>query len=328
MTRALWWKITPPAVLAAATLLLLLVYARPGELLDALGSFRYPYLAAVLALASLNYVTRFVRWELYLRRCDVRLPLRRSAGIFFSGLAMSVTPGKAGELAKCVLLRDDAGTRFAVSAPVVVAERFSDLLGVLLLLGLGMTRYSFGRAAFVLAIAIVAALFLLLAYSEKVVARLAPMLTRRLLKGRAADGAGDMARAMSRLMRGPFFVAGAALGALAWFWECLAFWVVLAGLGEHGTSLFTATFVYAFATLAGALSLLPGGLGVTEGSMAGLLVLFHVGRENAAAGTVIIRACTLWFAVLLGVLAYVAYRRMAARSHRGAVAGRPTESAP
>jgi uncharacterized membrane protein YbhN (UPF0104 family) len=46
--------------------------------------------------------------------------------------------------------------------------------------------------------------------------------------------------------------------------------------------------------------MLPGGLGVAEGSLTGLLVALGTSLPDAAAATLVIRAATLWFAVALG----------------------------
>ena len=63
-----------------------------------------------------------------------------------------------------------------------------------------------------------------------------------------------------------------------------------------------ATFVYAFASLAGAVSMLPGGLGVAEGSLTGLLAGLGTPLPEAAAATLLVRGATLWLAVALGVV--------------------------
>jgi uncharacterized protein (TIRG00374 family) len=47
-------------------------------------------------------------------------------------------------------------------------------------------------------------------------------------------------------------------------------------------------------------SMLPGGLGVAEGSLTGLLVALGTALPEAAAATLLIRAATLWLAVALG----------------------------
>jgi uncharacterized protein (TIRG00374 family) len=98
------------------------------------------------------------------------------------------------------------------------------------------------------------------------------------------------------------------LGLIAWFFECLAFQMVFKGLGLE-ISLFKATFIYAFSTLAGALSMLPGGIGAAEGSMAGLLLMVEIPKAKATTATIIIRVCTVWFAVILGYGFLRAYRK-------------------
>jgi uncharacterized protein (TIRG00374 family) len=72
-----------------------------------------------------------------------------------------------------------------------------------------------------------------------------------------------------------------------------------------------ATLIYATTTVAGALSFLPGGLLVTEASMTLFLVASAHGldRPAAVAATILTRLCTLWFAVVLGLVALVVLRR-------------------
>ena len=59
----------------------------------------------------------------------------------------------------------------------------------------------------------------------------------------------------------------------------------------------------------GAISMLPGGLGVTEGSLTFMLVQKGVSNQYAVASTFIIRAVTLWFAVLIGVISVSIYQK-------------------
>ena len=92
------------------------------------------------------------------------------------------------------------------------------------------------------------------------------------------------------------------LGLLAWFAEGCGLWLVLRGL-DTTVSIGQAASIYAVATLIGAITMLPGGLVGTEGSMIALLQQLDLTKTSASAATFIIRVCTLWFAVLIGVLA-------------------------
>jgi uncharacterized membrane protein YbhN (UPF0104 family) len=247
--------------------------------------------------------------------------VRVSLAIFVSGFTMAITPAKLGEFFKCLMLKRDRGVRLATTAPIVVSERLTDLLAVLLLAAVGTLQYSAGRIVLVLGAGLTVTLFLLLALSPRFVQHLEPLLIRITTREGAVGGAHESARVFTVLLKPRPAIVGTVLGMAGWFCECLAFYLVFKGLGQAGVSLFSATFVYATATLAGAISFLPGGLGATEASMAALLALVDVARRTAAASTLIVRACTLWFAVGLGVLAYVAYSW--AERRRRARAGAP-----
>src|ERR1700739_3588315 len=103
----------------------------PPKVLDTLRRFPAGYLPAILGLTLWNYALRFVKWHLYLRRLHIRAAFGDSIGIFLCGLSMAMTPGKAGELLKSVLLRRRAGTPLATSAPVILAERLTDGLAMM-----------------------------------------------------------------------------------------------------------------------------------------------------------------------------------------------------
>ncbi len=305
--------IVPSVVLGAVVLFVLAIVADGSEMLAALRSFRPEYLAAALALASGNYVIRFVRWHVYLRTLAVDVPARTSAGVFFSGLSMAITPGKLGELLKCVMLRDRAGAPVSLTAPAVIAERFTDLAAVLLLVSLGILSYPSVRPLFIAGVVAVAVVFVALTLSPALVDRLGAALSRSLLKGRDIQWAAESSQAFRTLLAGRVLVAGLVLGVAAWFAECVAFWLIVHGLGLELT-LFQATLAYAVATLAGALSMLPGGLGVTEASMTGLLVTMGLTLTGASASTLIIRACTLWWGVFVGLAFYAAHAAEARRA--------------
>jgi uncharacterized protein (TIRG00374 family) len=96
---------------------------------------------------------------------------------------------------------------------------------------------------------------------------------------------------------------------------------VLRGLGEPASFLLLqqATFVFAASTLFGLVSFLPGGLGVSEASSTGMLVLLIPMATGAATtATIIIRFCTLWFGVTLGALALAIFSRRYAEEREAA----------
>jgi uncharacterized protein (TIRG00374 family) len=71
----------------------------------------------------------------------------------------------------------------------------------------------------------------------------------------------------------------------------------------------SAVFIYGFSTIAGSIAMLPGGLGVTEASLTGLMILMKIPKDVSVAATFIIRVATLWFAVLIGIVAVYFYQK-------------------
>jgi uncharacterized protein (TIRG00374 family) len=161
---------------------------------------------------------------------------------------------------------------------------------------------------------------LALALVVAVVALQAPTVSRpaqRLLPGRLVEPVRLFVHGGRALLAPRALAVALALSIVAWFLECLAFALILDGLAVP-LPLRSATFVYAFASLAGAISMLPGGLGVAEGSLTALLAGLGTPLPEAAAGTLLVRAATLWLAVALGVVTVAAaFRRSAAPQRAG-----------
>jgi uncharacterized protein (TIRG00374 family) len=189
---------------------------------------------------------------------------------------------------------------------VVLAERLTDVISLIVLSLLGVMSFQFGVLPLI-AGGLATAILLLVLGNRRVAAFVVRLVGRVPLAGRFAD---PLARAYEgiRLLVAPFHLLWAgALGAAAWFAECLAFHLVLLGFGVD-LGVVTVTFIYSFATLFGAITMMPGGVGPTEGSMSGLLAYEGMALPDAVAATLVIRVCTLWFAVALGAGALVAFR--------------------
>lgn len=277
----------------------------------ALSSFAWTAAAWGLLLAALNYLIRFWRWDYYLRVLGLQVRRTDSFLVFLAGFALTVTPGKLGEAVKALLLRQSHGYPAARTAPIVIAERLTDLIGLLALATAGAftldvdRRFLLAGAACVTAALLVVTIPRLSDLALALAAR-APGLRRLAPRLREAHASTAL-----MLRPGPLLWA-VLLSTLAWLAECLAFWLIVGGFAPAHIDLHPAVFIYAAMTVAGALSFLPGGLGVTEAGMLLLLVRLGAGisRGAATAATFVTRLCTLWFAVVvgLGALALVARR--------------------
>ncbi len=224
-----------------------------------------------------------------------------------SGLIMSVTPGKMGELLKAYLVKQISGTPISRTAPIIFAERITDFISLVIIALIGAYIYDYGRNI-VLAVGIFF-LIVVVVISNKNIAlpiinqfeKIKPLKKYLLNIHSAYESSYLLLRPV------PLFYM-TMLSFVSWFFECLGYHLILTNF-DVNVSYMWASFSYAFATIIGAISMLPGGLGLTEGSLTYLLIQKSYSKEVAVASTFIIRAVTLWFAVLVGIISVGLYQK-------------------
>ncbi|PQA52221.1 lysylphosphatidylglycerol synthase transmembrane domain-containing protein [Amnimonas aquatica] len=283
--------------LSAAGYLVFALWSGWQDVLHAVQRIGFWPIAVSLLLSLGNYLLRGERWALYLRQDRHPLPRLLNQRIYFAGFALTTTPGKAGELIRSLFLRP-YGVQYHHSAAMFFSERLADLVAIVVLTALGLTHLHQGEVYFLLLVAALLAGLLLLRtrWPEQLLRRLAGG-TRKGLQWLA-----EVAASSRPFWRGRLLWQAQGLSLVAWLAEGFGAWLVLRSLMPD-IPLSLALFIYGFAMLVGALSFLPGGLGGTEATMTGLLVLQGMALPEAVAATVVIRLATLWFAVVLGLFA-------------------------
>lgn len=266
---------------------------------------------SLLLLSCINFTLRALRWHWFSWRLDLDIPLIDSTINYIAGFAMGVTPGRMGELIRLWLLRRDFGISYSRAMPMMIADRINDLLVIIVLsLGSGMLTGAASLNYIVIALLFLISSNTILRHPHFLIVSINALyaVTKKWHRVFAA------ARRTLRTGRVMFSISNAAFASIfsliAWFAECLAFYLLLSALGTE-ISLESAAFIYTFATLVGALSFLPGGLGGFE--VTALLLLSASGIEITTAifATSVIRLTTLWFSVALGsfTLTYVLFNK-------------------
>ncbi len=300
-------------VLAAGALFAALVLVGDVRAVrDRLDGFGWWAFAAALGLAVTNYGLRFARWQLYLAHRELVVPPRTSALVFVAGFSMAVTPGKLGELVKSYLLRQLVAIPVARSASIVIAERVSDLLALLLLAAIGVGLYGIATEVALATAVVLAVAFVFLLWRRLGRATI-DLLTRPRRLTRLRRPLHEIYDGLAALGQPSVLTWSTALAAAAWACEGVGFALIVGAFPGAHVDLGVAIFIYAATTVAGALSFLPGGLGVTEGAMTLLLVENASGVDlgTATAATILTRLATLWFGVGLGLVALAWARRRA-----------------
>ena len=307
MLKQIKKRILVSLVIAGALYLAFTIYADFNNLSKVLSKFSWWLFPLVLMLAFANYVSRFFKWDYYLAILKVNIKKIDSFSIFMSGLIMSVTPGKMGELLKAYLVKQISGTPISRTAPIIFAERITDFIPLVIIALIGAYVYDYGRSI-VFAVGLFFLIVIILISNKKIALAIInkfekiKFLKKHLLHIRTAYESSYL------LLRPlPLFYM-TMLSFVSWSFECLGYHIILTNF-DVDLSYLWASFSYAFATIVGAISMLPGGLGLTEGSLTYMLIQKSYSKEVAVASTFIIRAVTLWFAVLVGIISVSLYQK-------------------
>jgi uncharacterized protein (TIRG00374 family) len=241
---------------------------------------------------------RYVRWRWLLARHGHRISFVAGLPAYFSGFALTATPGKVGEL-----LRVRYFSRLGVPASQIIScfvfELSTDLVALILLslptaVRVPGTFYALAFAAFLLILIFLAARS---RARYRLILRLRRTGWRRL--SRVISKAGRGISLLGRLADARLMMLGVTLGLLAWGSQAYGLVLIASALGFSAPTLALLSIMPA-AMLLGAASMVPGGLGATEAAAIFLIHQLGLDLSSAALVVIAVRVTTLWFATALG----------------------------
>jgi len=298
----------------------------------ALSDFPWLWLPVVIGLTLVNYVGRLLKWHWYLRLLNIPIDRAESARIFGVGMLMVMTPGKAGEFLKSYMVKNVTGTPIAVTAPVVVAERMTDGVAMLLLASVGLFAFPDPKARWVAAIVFINFLITVIVIQNR------PLSLRILGFGkhlpvvsRFADHLYSFYESSYLIFRPRNLLISLIIGVISWVAEGIAYFVVLVGFGAElsARTLLIAIFIFCISTVIGAVFATPGGLGGVEGSLIALSSsLLVMATPVAIASALLVRFCTLWLGVSIGVVSFALWPSLLAGSETVQPGATPMPAAP
>lgn len=257
----------------------------------------------LLCLSMVNYVFRGLRWHLFARRLGLPLKVHQNVLHFMGGFAMSITPGRVGELVRVRWISNLAGWPFERILVLPFADRVFDIAAMGLVLAAGVLLSQTGTQAAVF-VSILAVLFAAVVTRPTLLSRLVNLLWRIIGRWpRRFAGLRRAARSMALFREAKLALPALALSVIGWTAEGYALYLLLTWMGAD-ISIAAATVVFIFSTLAGGLTGAPGGVGGAEAAMLFMLTAQGIPLAMALPATALIRITTLWFAILLGLLTF------------------------
>lgn len=249
--------------------------------------------AQVVALSLLSYLLRFTRWHYFIVALGHRVPLFRNLEIYMAAFALTLTPGKAGEMIRSVYLKP-YGVTYPKSIAAFFSERLWDLVTVLAIASLSTLLFPWQG---ILILSILISILIVFAFFR---IRLL-LFTKDYLLG--LIGVGNIAITIDSiryLLSGYRLVVAMPLSFMAWLIQGFSLYIIINALG-YELPIIMVIVIYALSILTGVATFIPAGLGATEATIGLLLVSAGVAQADAVIASLICRGLTLWLCVGIGV---------------------------
>jgi uncharacterized protein (TIRG00374 family) len=273
-----------------------------GTIYDKISSFKIEFLLVIIPLVITGWFVLFARWHLLLKNSKIFIPKKDSLLIFFSGFALTIIPGKVGELIKSQLLKTKFEVPRSKTVPIVMLEQFYTLIGLVIISFFGIWFFELGAYVIGFFTALLIFAFILIS-SKKVFNKLITIFEKRKFTSRFVEPLSSSYDIIKKTTRGRITFYATALTVIFWFIEAVVVYLVLLSFGIENIEFLKVIPTYATSLMLGFLSFLPMGLGVVEGSLASFFSLQGIEVSLSLTIVIIIRIFTRWFGVAIGFLA-------------------------
>lgn len=300
--------------LGTAVLFLFIASTDLGELRAAVSAADRGLLLVAVALVVINVWIKAVRWRFMAAQLTGRPLSLWQAGIaVLAGVAAgSLTPARGMDLAKPLLLARSRGVPLSISTAAVLVERLLDGAGLIVLCGVSLVFLPAGRAAvFGPVFAVIGLVVAAMGVALVIPARLVDPLTRVIsalpisprVRTRAVGQLEAFVHGLLVWRRPAQLWVAAALSVAAAAVEALRLGSVLVAM-HAPLSVAQAMFAFSLGNVIAVLTFIPGGVGVTELSVAGVIRLIAPAVAPAAltAAVLVDRFLSYYVIVVLGGL--------------------------
>lgn len=248
----------------------------------------------LLLLSIMSYLFRFGRWYYFLHPFEPAISIDKHMLIYFSGFALTTTPGKAGETIRSLFLAP-LGIKYHQSLAAFFSERLLDVVAVLTL-SVFLFAWAFPEYQQWMISAIFIVIIFLLVRSAVI-----PYVIEQFLKHKFKVLFIVFQGQVSRFLSNESLLIALPLSLLAWTAQGYGLYLIVAAMGFDVSPLLVIG-IYNISILAGAISFIPGGTGATEAAISVLFISIGMDASLAIVASIVCRGMTLWVAVLIGLV--------------------------
>ena len=269
---------------------------------EKISNFKVNYLPLILFLVTASWIPLIIKWHFLLKNSEVDVPLTKSIAIFFSGVAFEITPGQIGALIKSQILKTSYNIPRTKTVPIVIVEKVYDLIGAILASVIGIIILGMEIYLIAIAISVLAFIFFFM-YHKPASELFFNRITKLKFFSKYIENISGFYETVQKSTNVRAATICILLALAYWFMVSAAAYYILISFDVNIVDYLKVLAIYSTSTLLGAISFIPAGIGITEGSIAGLFTLNGIDVSTALILAVMIRIFTLWFSVSVGFIA-------------------------
>jgi uncharacterized protein (TIRG00374 family) len=277
---------------------LFLIFTDLSQLSEKILDFKIEYIPLILSLVSSGWLALYLRWTFLLKNSGYVVPHKKNFQIFLTGFPLSITPGKIGELLKSQLLKDNFDIPRKITAPIILVERLYNAVGILF----GIWFLDFSGIVILITTCILTGIFIVMR-SKKLFLQINKIILKIKFLSKFSDSLSDSYDVINNSIKPKIFIISSAFSASYWILESIAVYFIFQSFGIDFIELIQIIPTYATSIILGVASFVPGGIGVFEGTLTGLLNIQGLALSTAVTLTIFIRIFTIWYSVIIGFFA-------------------------
>ena len=252
-------------------------------------------------MVAASWIPLILKWDYLLKKNSIHIPIKSSILIWLSGSALSITPGQVGELIKSQLLKNIFNIPRSKTAPIIFVDKFYDLTGAIIASIIGIIILDIDFKLIILSIIVLGIIFFLI-YYRPVFEFFLKKITKLKFFSKYSENITESYEIVKNSTSYKTASISISLSIIYWIMIASSVYLILLAFDIHSINFLQSIATYPASVLIGVASFIPGGVGVTEGSLAGLFVLQGMDISLALIVSIFIRVFTLWFSVSVGFI--------------------------
>lgn len=284
-----------PFIISFLLIVALVSYTPFGKVGEAYNRFNDSYIYLLIGLSMLYYLLKTVRFWYLLQAMGIHKPFKPVALSYMSAQPVSLLPG--GEIYRSHALKHYTDVEIKDSLAQFTMQGFLEGLAMAVLAIISALALHTLRIPMLMLAAFV--LFVTIVISRGYVKNVGDLLNKLPFINIASDTLmklDDKQRAVLTRQWLPLLFGISIITELTG--AAIAYVAVL-GVGAH-IDIYQAILLYVIPVVAGFISLLPGGVGISEQSAVGVLLLSHISVGDAIAATLVMRLAIVGLGVVYG----------------------------